>query len=330
MADLAHPEGSIQTVAARLAELLTGAGSGLADPGGSDLVFEPSLSVRSLPQGLGSPPEVWAVDGGQALVADAKCLQVYVTRAARVCWTNGRSVLEEDLPLRAFLLGLGEDRRALAALNAPVHRDASVDVNLLREWAEWSAAASCVASARPGAMVLIDGDLEPDWRIAPEWLAGLLDTAADRKVTLLGVTKHTGLSWGGAPLLGVLERMATEQLGPRERWWAPVARTNPSAGPGVLVVVARLDPDARFAFRVDLPGDADAETSLTQLCAVCDDASFPGYPYPLSVADRLAACPSWVRDEVWSLIDEEFDQAGVPLDLRERAFTDRHRLMERY
>jgi hypothetical protein len=36
-----------------------------------------------------------------------------------------------------------------------------------------------------------------------------------------------------------------------------------------------------------------------------------------------------VRDEVWVQLEDGLDVAGVPLDVRERAFTDRHRLMER-
>jgi hypothetical protein len=128
----------------------------------------------------------------------------------------------------------------------------------------------------------------------------------------------------------VLEGLAAAELPPGAMWWVPVARTSPSVGPGTQVVVARLDPDARFAFRVDLPGDAAPERVLPGLAALCDDAAFPGYPYPLSSADRLAACPAWVRDEVWSRIDEELDRARVPPDVRDRAFADRHRLMERY
>ena len=330
MADPSHPEASIDRVGRRLVELLTGPGGGLRDPSSSDLVFEAALTVRPLTRAGAPPVQAWAVDGGQALVADARCLQVYATRASRVCWSDGRAVLEEALPLQAHLLGLGEDSVARAALEAPVAPDCSVDVNLLREWGEWSAAASCVADAEPGSMVLVDGDLQPDWRIAPDFIASLLDLAEERSVTLAGVTKHTGLSWGGAPLLGVLERMAESTVGPRACWWAPVARTSPSVGPGTQVVVARLDPDARFAFRIDLAGTTDPEPALAALAAVCDDAAFPGYPYPLSSADRMAACPGWVRDEVRSRIDEILDRSGVPADLRDRAFADRHRLMERH
>jgi hypothetical protein len=178
-------------------------------------------------------------------------------------------------------------------------------------------------------MVLVDGDLQPDWRLPSSWVASLLESAGAKEATLVGVTKHSSLSYGGAPLLGQLERRASEQLGERACWWVPVARTRPDVGAGIRVVVARLDPDARFSFRVDLPFDTDAEVALGALSALADDAAFPGYPYPLSVADRLAACPGWVRDDVWDRIEERLDRTGVPVEVRERAFFDRHRMMER-
>lgn len=324
---------SIEEVAGRLARILTGTAGGIRDHRGRDLVFEPTLDVRPLTRAGSPPPEVWAADGGQALVADARCLQVVATRAAVVCWSGDRCTREAQLPLRAWLLGLGEEQRIRAELTsqgALVDPDCSVDVNLLREWGEWAAAEQCVREAAPGSLVLVDGDLQTDWRIGPDWLAALLDVAADRRVTLAGVTKHTSLSWGGSPLLGVLERLAADRLGDRSCWWAPVGRRDPAAGPGLAVLVARMDPDARFSFRVDVPGYADPEATLQALAAVCDDAAFPGYPYPLSSADRLAACPAWVRDDVWSAMEEIFDRAGVEPDVADRAFADRHRLMERY
>jgi hypothetical protein len=154
-------------------------------------------------------------------------------------------------------------------------------------------------------------------------------------VDVVGVTKHSSLAQGGAPLLGILERQAEERFGPRGCWWAKVAVTRPELGPGLTVVVARLDPDARFSFRIDLLGDAGVQGSrdpagvLGRLVALADDAAFPGYPYPLTVADRLAACPGWVRSETWDEVQAALDRAGVPPEVRERAFADRHRLMER-
>jgi hypothetical protein len=315
---------SVSDVADRLAALLTAGGGGLRDPEGSNLVFEPE--VRPRPLARAEPPEeVWAVDGGQALVADARCLQVYVTRAARVRFLEGACVLEDEGELRAALLGGGEERSVAASLGLGISPQATVDVNLLREHGEWEAVARCVDDARPGAVVLVDGDLEPDWRIPASFLSGLLERAAERGVVVAGLTKRTALARGGAPLLGQLELEAEAAFGPRRLWWAPVATS-----PGFQVVAARLDADARFAFRVDLPLGVDAEAALAGLAGLCDDAAFPGYPYPLTVADRLASCPSWLRAETWLEFDDHLDRAAVPLEVRERAFADRHDLMERY
>ncbi|MDA8061445.1 MAG: DNA double-strand break repair nuclease NurA [Actinomycetota bacterium] len=318
----------LDQTARRLAELLTAGGDRLSDPTGSDLAFEAVVTLRPLER-TAAPPDVWAVDGGQALVADARCLQLYVTRAATVRWRDGACVTEDEGRLTAHLTGLGEGRATLASSGAPVAPDAAVDVNLLRDWDEWRATAGAVDGCDPEGLVLVDGDLQPDWRIPAAWVAALLERAGSRRVLLAGITKHSSLARGGAPLVGSLEAEADARFGPRATWWAKVAATRPELGPGLAVCVARLDPDARFAFRVDLPGDADLPSALGALSALSDDAAFPGYPYPLSVADRLAACPGWVKDDAWQRVDATLAAAGVPSDVRERAFTDRHRLMER-
>jgi len=320
---------SLAAAAERLAVLLSaGAPAPVRDPDGPDLEFEAVVTPRPLARGA-APPEVWAVDGGQATVADARSVQLLVTRAARARFLGGECVLEDEGQLRAWLVGCGEERVAAASLGLGVAADAAVDVNLLRDAGEWEAVARSVEEASAGAYVLVDGDLRPDLRIPGERVATLLAGAAERGVIVLSVTKHSSLARGGAPLLVQLELEASAHFGDRALWWAPLARTKPASGFDVQVVAARLDPDARFAFRVDLPGWLDPEPVLGALSALCDDAAFPGYPYPLTVADRLAACPSWLRHDVRLDLDDHLDVAGVPLEVRERAFADRHRLMER-
>ena len=317
---------SLQTAAWRLATLLTGGGGGLDDPGGGHLQFDAEIRLRPLSRAAAAPAEVWAVDGGQAVVADARCLQLVVARAARACFRHGTCEVEDEGTLRAFLLGGGENRAVAAGLGLGIAEDATVDLNLLRDHEEWVLVDRCVKEAAPGAMVLVDGDLETDWRVPPSWLSDLLARAAGRGVVVAAVTKRSSLSRGGAPLLGALEIEAAQEIGPRSMWWAPVARSRA----GARVVAARLDPDAPYAFRVDVSPGVDPEEALSGLAAVCDDAGFPGYPYPLTVADRLAACPPWLRQDTWFEVDEVLDRAGVPAEVRERAFADRHDLMERF
>ncbi len=107
------PAPTIEDAAVRLAALLTYAGGALADPERHNLVFEDDISLHPLARTT-APCDVWAVDGGQAVVADARSVQVAVTRAARVRWRDGACALEEEGELRAHLLGCGEERLALA------------------------------------------------------------------------------------------------------------------------------------------------------------------------------------------------------------------------
>ncbi len=322
--------GTIEAAAARLTVLLSGGGGGLADPGGSTMEFEPVVELRPLAKGQ-APGDVWAVDGGQAVVADAGCLQVVMARAARARFQAGRCVVEDEGPLRTHLLGGAENRAVLADLALDLRPDTAIDLNLIRDRWEWEAVARCLEQAGPGALVLVDGDLVADWRIPPSMVGGLLGRAAGTGTLVAAVTKRSSLSRGGAPLLGQLELEAEAAMGPAARWWASLARIRgpEGSGPEVRVVAARLDPAARFAFRIDLPADVDPEEALGQIAAVADDAGFPGYPYPLTVADRLAACPGWLRDEARLALDEALERSGVPYAVRERAFADRHRLMER-
>src|SRR5947209_220286 len=110
---------TLDDAAARLASVLMGSGGALRDPTGSPLEFEPELAIRPLMR-LPAPADAWAVDGGQAVVADARCAQLVVVRASLVRFVAGSCVLEEEGELAAHLLGLGDDGAARASLGAVV------------------------------------------------------------------------------------------------------------------------------------------------------------------------------------------------------------------
>jgi hypothetical protein len=321
----------LDDVADRLAAILAGPSGVVADGDDGELVIDGDLVPQLLTPAPQAPNEVWAVDGGQALVRDARCLQVFVVRAGRCCFVDRVAKVEDEGELRAHLVGIGQRGVELAKLDGglalPVNT--AVDVNLLRERVEWDGIERTIDEAAPGALVLVDGDLRPDPRIPTPWATELFARATERGVTVIGVTKHTSLSRGGSPLLGQLEAEADATLGPRTRWWARVGHSPEATGVPFTVVAAKLDPDAPYSFRLDIATGIDAELAVAQLATVCDDAAFPGYPYPLTVADRLAACPPWLRDEAWMTIEEKLRLSGVPGDVLHRAFADRHRLMER-
>ncbi|MDQ6928450.1 MAG: hypothetical protein M3159_07285, partial [Actinomycetota bacterium] len=137
------PSRSLEAVSGRLASLLSAGGGGVGDAMGFGLEFASEIQLRSLPPG--SPPDdLWAVDGGQALVADARCLQLLVTRASRVRFRAGACVVEEEGEIRAHLLGGDESRVARAGLGLTLAPDSTIDANLLRDRWEWEAVERCV------------------------------------------------------------------------------------------------------------------------------------------------------------------------------------------
>ena len=226
---------TVPEAAERLVQLLSGGAGELSDPNGSDLEFFATTELRPLVR-LEAPPDCFAVDGGQALVADARCLQVAATRAARTRWQDGRCTLEEVGDMAVHVLtGSGgglEGRRSLSEMGAPTAPGAPVDINLLRDWSEWRLVATSVDEAeargdRPG------GRRPPAGLEDPGPLAGgAAHRAAERKVALVGVIKHSSLARGGAPLVGQLELEAEAALGPRACWWVPVAMRRLEVGPG--------------------------------------------------------------------------------------------------
>src|SRR5438309_2091692 len=65
---LVERSSSLQVAVERLASLLTGGGTGLADPAGSRLEFEAEIALRPLERAVLAPAEGWAVGGGDQAI----------------------------------------------------------------------------------------------------------------------------------------------------------------------------------------------------------------------------------------------------------------------
>jgi len=188
-----------------------------------------------LPNGQGQAvPDVWAVDGGQCLVADARCLQVYVTKSP----------------------GSGGARRPGASSTRKKVRCKPTCSDWARTEGPWPPSArrwiptprwtsTCFATGANGppppgrARVPARGPgphrRRPPARLAdPELVVGRPALRRRRPGGHPGrVTKHTSLSWGGAPLLGYSSGWRSNPAWPAgpSLLVGPVARTRPDVGP---------------------------------------------------------------------------------------------------
>jgi hypothetical protein len=238
---------------------------------GMPLRPEPVAAFRALAPL--EPGPVAAVDGSHAVVADTGAAWVAAVRAQAVAWP-ARPAPPAPLRLHATVAAeaQGQLDAAYGAVGAEAPRasSASAWAEALRALAEHEAALAAATGLPAGGLLLLDGaatGLPP----GPQALAdAVVERAAARGVTVLGVAKRSGVADAAGPVVARLAR-----LGPASCWLAEPA-------PGLRV--ARLHARSRHAFRVDGPAEA-----VGRLLPLCRDAVYLGYPWPLARAHNEVA-----------------------------------------
>jgi len=214
------------------------------------------------------------VDGSHALLVDNGAVWVGATRVAAVRWP---AVPTAPPALRIHVALAGQAQAQLDAafaahgLEPPGAAGATGWLEALRSLAEMRAALDAVASMPRDALLLVDGAVRGLPRHAQAPADRILAAAEARGVTLVAVSKRSGLDEAGTPLVPRLQRD-----GPTGAWSTTIS-------PGVFV--ARLHARAAHAFRVDARDDA----AIARLVPLCRDAAYCGYPYPLAVAHNRVA-----------------------------------------
>lgn len=258
----------------------------------------PPTAGRFLPIGL--PPAAGscrAVDGSHAVLVDNGSLWVVATRVAAVAWPGPRRI-PADPTLHVARPEQAEDQVAAlyARLGAepPAVRSAEVYAQAIRAAEETAVAIEAAREAGSGGLLLVDGALR-GLPPVPQTLADrVVEAAASAGATVVGVSKRSAVADADGPLVQRLQ-----ESGPPGRWAVELE-------PGVFV--ARLHPRARHAFRVDAPDLA----ALARAAAFCDDAVYPGYPYPLALAHNAVAITAQEARDLASRLSDEVRRVGGP------------------
>ncbi len=119
---------------------------------------------------------------------------------------------------------------------------------------------------------LVGKNAYEEWELTRLFKSGKLVAGLSKTNTLL-------LRDGTAATARLLED------GPDGAWQSPFGREG-----SIRISLVKLHPRANHAFRLDTLGEE--ERVAAALAAVSGDAAFPGYPYPLIEADRLARIPN--------------------------------------
>lgn len=238
------------------------------------------------------PRGMAAVDGGSSVVLDARTSGLYAVRAGYTIRTEGDRFLDR-IPTKAYrtvtrrsFLTAWEGLRKLYSWGVPFETPALEPMRLVpcladdeRSLAEYNAARRALLELRRADLLLLDGSLDSEERLG-ELRDSLVERAQEAGIPIASVTKDSTRTIGGVlPVTMEMEELAVKRK-LAAPWFVEVTEALGLSDGRSRVLVARFD--ARTpAYRVDVAG-APPEEILGALLECCNDAAYPGYPYPLA------------------------------------------------
>lgn len=191
-----------------------------------------------------------------------------------------------------------------------------------RRIAEIKAAESAVKKL-DGGFAVLDGTLEAFSENEKKALEGLFAAADDRNVTIGAVAKTCSLlTDNGEPLIEAAEKASSG----KEGYILVAEGTNERHN--AAVAVARLNSSASHLFRAEARNASDLGKLLAALRNQSNDATFPGYPYGLIMADRFARISDNDADVTKAKIRAAADGETRKMLQGEKAL-DAHRILDK-
>lgn len=256
-------------------------------------------------------PDITFIDGGSAVLFSTP------TRAfgiIKVCEVRTKGLKRESIKLHEYLVSVtrnggftvrseplaGADERVSACLDGEIQADATPEqlIDTLRTLAE--------RSITPQGIAVHDGSLRTTDPVLQQRCPPQQDTFALAKSSAIVTSRNRPL---GAALL---------ERAPQGTWTVRLC-DNP-----LKTWAVRLHPRAAHVFLLE--GTRDEPALLHALASWSQDLAFPGYPYPLVLADQLGRVTNNERD-AWRLILRSDAQAAEVIASESRA-QDAHAQLE--
>ena len=274
--------------------------------------LDASAVKRTEPADTNLSGRIAFIDGGNAELIRAPHLSLQLIRICSIIYSisEGKPVRKEthreeffvlvravrnpDLRYEAHLFRKGEgevlsfnpaDRSLLTGAK---RAEPSAIGGVVRRFSELRLAGELASQLSGGDAVVLDGTLEATYPGEAEVLDGTAHTAAESGITLAALAKRCSLlTSAGRPLLWSMARLAHVQA----PWSCGFARGT-AKGHRARLYGVKLHEKARHHFRLDIHEDTFDEYRLNGLLAClalhAREATFPGYPYGLIEADRMA------------------------------------------
>lgn len=172
--------------------------------------------------------------------------------------------------------------------------------NVSREFIEWRLAEKlCKSVLNEGDLLIRDGSLQTSVTGESKYANMAYDAAQRKKVLFSGLAKTSSLfTDSGMPLFSAISIMANRNELNNKRWYYhPIVDIKAPDHKAVMLAV-KLHPRSKHVFRFEILNSQTEEmqgfNDVVELLAKnANDLTFPGYPYGLIEADRIAR----VRDE---------------------------------
>jgi hypothetical protein len=193
---------------------------------------------------------------------------------------------EVDLVFNSFDRTLTEGRR-----RAPLSRVATVS----RAFTEWKLASEIIDKELvAGDMLVRDGSLQTQISGESKYSNMAYDKALSKDVIFTGLAKTSTLFTDtGMPLFSSIAILANRNGLGEDRWYYyPIADIRVPDHRAYMFAV-KLHPRSKHVFRFEILRDQakkmdDFDTVISKLAHNANDLTFPGYPYGLIEADRVA------------------------------------------
>lgn len=150
------------------------------------------------------------------------------------------------------------------------------------EIAASKAAVKELSSHSCGKLLVIDGTLETKTELEREEMEELKKIAAEACVTIAAVAKTCSLLTNkGNALIPAVGRLSA-----KAGYIAVGEGTEENHR--AVIAIARLNEASQYLFRIEAENEDLLKTVVQELAGQSNDLAFPGYPYGLVMADRLA------------------------------------------
>ncbi len=309
-------------------------------------------AVRPLsPAGAVAGSRIAYVDGGNAELIRAPHLSLSLVRTCALsyrCAGKGlareksvrdeffvlvRAVRSPELRFEASLFRPGKtetlafDPADQALLVGRNRAEPSSIAGVVRRFSELRLAAETAEALSAGDAVVLDGTLEAVYPGESALAEAAAAATSSRGVAFAALAKRcTLLSTAGKPLLNEIGRVAGEAQAP----WSCGFASGTGQEHSATVLAAKFHKRARHVFRIDIHAGASPEQAgrlLSLLALHSRDATFPGYPYGLVEADRLARVSNATQQYHRMLLEGRLGKRWRPL-FEAMASMDAHDILD--